>query len=167
MKIRSVLTLCVAMIAPAIGQAQEPLVTIRVLSPETALEVARGALGQCRASGFQVAVAVVDRMGVTQVMLRDRYAGAHSPHSAQSKAWTAVSFRTDTLTLSRSTAPDSIQSGARMIPNVLMLGGGVPIQVAGQLVGAVGVAGASGGEEDDSCARAGIQAVMDKLELGG
>jgi uncharacterized protein GlcG (DUF336 family) len=54
-----------------------------------------------------------------------------------------------------------------MIPNVLMLGGGVPVEVAGQLIGAVGVSGATGGNEDDQCARAGIKAVIDKLELSG
>lgn len=147
--------------------AKEPLVQINVLSPEAALELAQATLADCRAAGYQVAVAVVDRMGVSQVVLRDRLAGPHTVDTAQSKAWTAVSFRSDTLSLAQNTGPGSMQSGARMIPNVLMLGGGVPIEVAGQMVGAIGVSGASGGNEDDQCARAGIKAVMEKLELGG
>ena len=57
-----------------------------------ALDLARGALASCRERGFQVAVAVVDRFGVTQVLLRDRFAGAHTIATATSKAWTAVSF---------------------------------------------------------------------------
>lgn len=147
--------------------AQEPLVQVNVLSPEAALKIAQAALADCRASGYQVAVAVVDRMGVSQVVLRDRFAGPHTVETSQRKAWTAVSFRSDTLNLVGNTGPDSAQSGARMISNVLMLGGGVPVEVAGQLVGAIGVSGATGGTEDDACARAGIKAMIEQLELGG
>jgi uncharacterized protein GlcG (DUF336 family) len=156
-----------ALLIPSLGLAQEPLVPVSSLSPQAALELAQASLANCRSSGYQVAVAVVDRMGVTQVMLRDRYAGPHTPDTAERKAWTAVSFRNDTLTLSRNTQPGSEQSGARMITNVLMIGGGVPIEAAGTIVGGVGISGAPSGAEDDRCARAGIQAMVEKLELGG
>ena len=155
-----------ALLIPSLGLSQEPLVPVTSLSPQAALELAQASLANCRSSGYQVAVAVVDRMGVTQVMLRDRYAGPHTPDTAERKAWTAVSFRNDTLTLSRNTQPGSEQSGARMITNVLMIGGGVPIEVAGTIVGGVGISGAPSGAEDDRCARAGIQAMVEKLELG-
>ena len=161
--IAAVLTLLI----PSLGLAQEPLVPVTSLSPQAALELAQASLANCRSSGYQVAVAVVDRMGVTQVMLRDRYAGPHTPDTAERKAWTAVSFRNDTLTLSRNTQADSEQSGARMITNVLMIGGGVPIEAAGTIVGGVGISGAPSGAEDDRCARAGIQTMVEKLELGG
>ena len=154
------------LLLPSLGLAQESLVSINSLSPQAALEVAQTSLSSCRSAGYQVAVAVVDRMGVTQVMLRDRYAGPHTPDTAERKAWTAVSFRSDTLTLSRNTRADSEQSGARMIANALMIGGGVPIEAAGSIVGAVGISGAPSGAEDDRCARAGIQAMVEKLELG-
>jgi uncharacterized protein GlcG (DUF336 family) len=156
-----------AVLIPSLGLAQEPLVSLSSLSPQAALELAQASLASCRASGYQVAVAVVDRMGVIQVMLRDRYAGPHTPDTAERKAWTAVSFREDTLTLSRNTQTGSEQSGARMITNALMIGGGVPIEVAGAIVGSVGISGAPSGTEDDHCARAGIQAMVEKLELGG
>ena len=156
-----------ALLIPSLGLSQEPLVPVTSLSPQAALELAQAALANCRSSGYQVAVAVVDRMGVTQVMLRDRYAGPHTPDTAERKAWTAVSFRNDTLTLSRNTQADSEQSGARMITNVLMIGGGVPIEAAGTIVGGVGISGAPSGAEDDRCARAGIQTMVEKLELGG
>ena len=81
----------------------ETLATYQMLTPETALELARNTLTACRAKGFQIAVAVVDRMGVTQVVLRDRYAGPHTPDTARRKAWTAVSFRADTLSMSQVT----------------------------------------------------------------
>src|SRR3954470_7387546 len=74
--------------------AQEALIAYKSLSPELALDLARAALGNCRGRGYQVAVAVVDRFGVTQVMLRDRFAGPHTPSTASGKAWTAASFKT-------------------------------------------------------------------------
>src|SRR5210317_2389074 len=79
--------------------AQDALVEVKTMTPETALKLASASLKSCRKQGFQVAVAVVDRMGVTQVMLRDRFAGAHTPHTARRKASTAVSFRTNTTDL--------------------------------------------------------------------
>ena len=154
-----------ALLLPACAFAQQPMVDIKMLAPETALEIAQASLAECRSQGYQVAIAVVDRMGVPQVMLRDRLAGPHTPDTAQRMAWTAVSFRSDTLNLASNTGPDSPQAGARMIANVLMLGGGVPIEVAGQIIGAVGVSGGPGGTENDQCARAGIKAAITRLEL--
>jgi uncharacterized protein GlcG (DUF336 family) len=147
-------------------QAQDALVPGNTLSPELALAIAQTSLKACQGEGYQVAVAVVDRAGVPQVMLRDRYAGPHTPDTAQRKAWTAVSFRADTLTLANNTQADSAQSGARMITNALMIGGGVPVQAAGMTVAGVGISGAPSGEADDRCARAGIDAVRGRLELG-
>ena len=133
-------TVALALSMPGLGSAQEEaLVPMNVLSPELALEIARTSLAACRAEGFQVAVAVVDRMGVPQVMLRDRFAGPHTPDTAQRMAWTAVSFRTNTLELSGNSQAESGQSGARMINNALMLGGGVPVQAGGFTVAGVGV----------------------------
>jgi uncharacterized protein GlcG (DUF336 family) len=160
----SVLVAALLLAAPL--QAQDALVPGNTLSPELALEIAQTSLKACQGEGYQVAVAVVDRAGVPQVMLRDRYAGPHTPDTAQRKAWTAVSFRADTLTLANNTQADSAQSGARMITNALMIGGGVPVQAAGMTVAGVGISGAPSGEADDRCARAGIDAVRGRLELG-
>ena len=145
--------------------AQEALVTFKMLAPDVALRMAQAALESCRADNYQVAVAVVDRMGITQVMLRDRFAGAHTPDSAARKAATAVSFRSDTLTLAGNSAPDSPHSGARFLDGILMLGGGIPVSAAGSVVGGIGVAGAPTSGDDHACAQAGIDAVLDDLEL--
>jgi uncharacterized protein GlcG (DUF336 family) len=145
--------------------AQESLLTFRLLSLDAAIEMAQAALDSCRDDGYQVAVAVVDRMGVTQVMLRDRYAGPHTPDTAERKAWTAVSFRADTLSLAAHTGPKSTQSGARFIDNVLMIGGGIPVLVSGSIVAGIGISGAPTGAADHACAQAGIDAVTEKLEL--
>ena len=144
---------------------ESPLVEFRSLSPDTALEMAQAALESCRGEGYQVTVAVVDRMGVTQVVLRDRFAGPHTPDTAVRKAWTAVSFRADTLALAEDTAPGSPQSGARFIGNALMIGGGIPVTVSGSIVAGIGISGAPSGEADHACAEAGILAVTAALEL--
>ncbi len=153
----------VALVQPS--HAQDSLVAHKVLSPETALEMARAALDTCRSKGFQVAVAVVDRFGQPQVMLRDRFAGPHTPTTATGKGWTAVSFRTNTTDLLGITGPNQPQAGLRDLPNVVVLGGGMVIEAAGSVLGGIGVSGAPGGAEDDTCARAGIEAVREKLEF--
>ena len=149
--------------APA--RAQDALVTYKSLSPELALDLARAALGECRKRGYQAAVAVVDRFGVTQVMLRDRFAGAHTPATAAGKAWTAASFRTNTTDLVASTQPGMPQAAVRNLPGAVVLGGGLIIEAGGSLVGAVGVSGGPGGDADDACAKAGIDAVRDRLDF--
>jgi uncharacterized protein GlcG (DUF336 family) len=139
--------------------------SIKLLTPDTALKAAQAALKKCRDSGFQVAVAVVDRMGVPQVMLRDRYAGAHTPRMARAKAYTAVSFRTNTTELADATQAGRPSSGVRDLPGIVALGGGLMIDAGGSLLGAIGVSGAPGGKEDDTCAAAGIAAIRDDIEF--
>jgi uncharacterized protein GlcG (DUF336 family) len=145
--------------------ADSALVTFRSLTPETALEIATAALSKCRDDGFQVSVAVVDRSGVVQVLLRDRFSGPHANEAATRKAWTAVSFRESTLTLAERTGPDTDLHGVRSLEGTLMLGGGIPISASGSVVGGIGVAGAFTPEADHVCAQAGIDAVAAELEL--
>jgi uncharacterized protein GlcG (DUF336 family) len=152
-------------LAASPANAQDALVTYKTMAPEVALDLARAALADCRRRGYQVAVAVVDRFGVTQVMLRDRFAGAHTPATAAGKAWTAVSFRTNTTDLVGATQPGMPQAGVRSLPGAVVLGGGIMVEAGGSLLGAVGVSGAPGGDADDACAKAGIAAVQDKLEF--
>jgi uncharacterized protein GlcG (DUF336 family) len=139
--------------------------TIRVLTPETALKAAQAAVKKCRDSGYQAAVAVVDRMGVVQVLLRDRFAGPHTVDMASAKAYTAVSFRTNTAELAEATQAGRAQSGIRNRPGVAAVGGGMMIEAGGSLLGAIGVSGAPGGKEDDLCAAAGIEAIREDIEL--
>jgi uncharacterized protein GlcG (DUF336 family) len=139
--------------------------TIKVLTPETALKAAQAALKSCRDRGFQTSVAVVDRMGVVQVLLRDRYAGPHTTDMASAKAYTAVSFRANTTELAEMTQPGRPASGIRNRPGIAAVGGGLMIEAGGSLLGAIGVSGAPGGREDDACAAAGIAAIREDIEL--
>ena len=157
------LLLCLAFLAldaPAAGTH-----AIKLLTPDTALKAAQAALKHCRDAGFQATVAVVDRMGVTQVLLRDRYAGPHTVDMARAKAYSAVSFRTNTAALADASQAGQPQSGIRHLPGVAAVGGGLMIEAAGSLLGAIGVSGAPGGDEDDACAAAGIAAIREDIEF--
>jgi uncharacterized protein GlcG (DUF336 family) len=145
--------------------AADATFAIKNLLPETALKAAQSALAKCRDGGYQVAVAVVDRSGVTQVLLRDRYAGPHTLDVSQNKAWTAVSFKTNTAELEKLTRPGQSMSGLRSVPRFTAIGGGVTIEAGGSLLGAIGVSGAPGGEADEACATAGVKAIADSLEF--
>jgi len=157
-----------ALCAAAMLAAAQPTAAthqIRLLTPEAALKATEAALRDCRQRGYQVAVAVVDRSGVAQTLLRDRFAGAHTPDTATNKAWTAVSFRTDTSELARATQAGQPSSGIRQLPRFVGVGGGVAIQAAGSIVGGIGVSGAPTGEADEACAKAGIASIGDDLEM--
>jgi uncharacterized protein GlcG (DUF336 family) len=161
---RSLLSGAVLLVAATAAHAQDATFSVRMLTPDTALKAAQAALARCRANGFQTAVAVVDRMGVVQVLLRDRFAGPHTPDTAIGKAWTAVSFRTNTTEFASATASGP-QAAIRNRPGVVAVGGGLMIEGGGALLGAIGVSGAPGGKEDDVCAAAGIAAIKDAIEL--
>lgn len=145
--------------------AQQATHTVRTLTPEAALRAARSALAACAGNGYQVAVVVADRGGHPLVMLRDRHAGPHTPNTAAGKAYTAISFKLDTLAFARATQSGESASGIRHLPGVVAIGGGRAIESAGSIVGGIGVSGAPGGEADDVCARAGIAAIADDLEF--
>jgi uncharacterized protein GlcG (DUF336 family) len=143
--------------------AEDLLMTFKALKPEVALDVAQATMTACREAGYQVSVAVVDRSGVTQVMLRDQVAGAHTLDAARRKAWTAASYNADTRSISEATRPGGGQSGARFVAQAIMVGGGVPLYAEGTLVGSVGVSGSPSADEDQKCAEKGAEALEEKM----
>ena len=155
-----------AVLAPFLAAAAEPATyTVRQLTTESALKAAQAALASRRASGYQVSVAVVDRQGLLQAQLRDRFAGPHTIEVSLDKAWTAASTRTSTAEVQRITRPGEPLAALRNVPRITALGGGIPIEAAGSLLGAIGVSGAPGGEADEACAKAGIAAIAEDLEF--
>lgn len=149
----------------ALARAEGLTVHYATLGTGAALQAAQAALASCQKDAYTVAVAVVDRGGSPLVLLRDNLAGPHTPRAAIGKAATAASFRTDTTELAKSTEPGRPSSGIRQLPGVVAVGGGVVIEAKGSMVGAIGVSGAPGGDADDACARAGVKAIADALEL--
>ena len=144
------------------AHAEKPYVSMRALTPEMANKVAVSAAQACRKQGYQVAVAVVDRAGNLLAFLRDPLSGAHTIAVSQRKAYTSATYQ--------------VASGEmlgnqemRFTPGVILLRGGLPIRVAGQFYGAVGVSGAPAkkkvGDADEECAQAGINAIKDALEF--
>lgn len=153
----------VVMSSAAMADEDDAVMTYKGLKPDFAVQVATAAMEHCREQGYQVGVAVVDRTGLLQAFVRDRFAGAHTVETATRKAWTAVSFRTNTTDLDTVTQPGSDAYGIRFIDKALPLGGGIMIESGGSMLGAVGVSGAPGPELDDVCAEAGIAAIEDAL----
>jgi uncharacterized protein GlcG (DUF336 family) len=151
-------------VAPA-AAGDDAIVVYKSLSPEVALEAAQAALKKCRDNGYQVAVAVVDRFGQPQVMLRDRYAGLAAADTATSKAYTALSFRAATSDLAKSIQSGQMSSGLAQLPHIAMLAGGLVIETGGTLLGGIGVSGAPGGDKDEACAKAGLEAIRDRIDF--
>ena len=139
----------------------QALITQKNISLAMAQTIAQAALTQCESMGFKVSVAVVDRGGLTIVMLRGDGAGLHTPEGAERKAYTARTFSQPSADFVKrlSDRPDTV--GSRQYTRVLALGGGLPIKVGSEVVGAVGVSGSPG--KDDVCSQAGIDKVTDQL----
>lgn len=160
---RSLKTFGVLAIATALSSTvfAQGLVTQKNVSLAMAQTIAQAALAQCESMGFKVSVAVVDKGGLTIVMLRGDGAGLHTPEGAERKAYTARTFSQPSADFVKrlSDRPDTV--GSRQYTRVLALGGGLPIKAGNEVVGAVGVSGSPG--KDDVCSQAGIDKVADQL----
>lgn len=149
---------------PLSAQDDGAFVDFQVLKPEVAQKMADAAMLACRDAGYQVGVTVVDRFGVPQVFIRDRFAGVHVYETSRRKAWTAISFRTSTTELAEATRAGEISSGIRHLSEALPLGGGLVVyEGGGSIVAGIGVSGAPGPDLDDVCAEAGIAAIEDQI----
>jgi uncharacterized protein GlcG (DUF336 family) len=157
------LTLLIPLLATPLLQAEEevpPTVNLKRLSMETANRIALGAIEACRKEGIQIGVTVVDRNGIVQVIMRDTIAAQITVPISRQKAFTAVNFYASTSALK-----DRANSPIGRIDGLVMAAGGLPIEAGGQLLGGVGVSGAPSGDTDEACAQAGIDQVIDDLEM--
>jgi uncharacterized protein GlcG (DUF336 family) len=150
------------LLSPSAAGAQG-VVLQRNLSLSMAKTIAEATLAECKSKGFNTAAAVVDRAGQVLVILRDEQATAQHAEMARRKAYTARMFRISTLEFQKRTAGDSPTAAQRDLADILALGGGVPIQVGNDTIGAVGSAGSTL-DTDDACARAGIAKVAELLK---
>ena len=138
------------------------VVTQKNISLAMAQTIANGAMDKCKEMGYRVSVAVVDREGLPVVMLRGDGAGLHTPEGADRKAYTARTFRAPSADFAKRLATDPSVAGQREYTRVLALAGGLPIKVGDDVIGAIGVSGSPG--KDDDCSQAGIDKVANQLK---
>lgn len=113
---------------------------------------------------YRVSVAVVDRAGVLLALVRSEGAGPHTVDSSRRKAYTAASLRESTRKLAMLvTKRPEVAALGHMNESILLLGGGLPVRLQGEVVGGIGVGGAPGDTLDETCARAGLQAIAADL----
>lgn len=161
--ISGLIVCCLIGMSQSLAADQQPVVVdIKRMSLDTALRIARATIDQCRKEGVQVAVTVVDRGGHPQVVLRDVLAQDLTLRISQMKAYTAMSFNMATSAMEgRFTSPFSIGK----VEGIVVSAGGIPVTASGNIIGGVGVSGAPSGETDEKCAKAGVAAVADDLEM--
>jgi uncharacterized protein GlcG (DUF336 family) len=136
----------------------------RTLSLELANQIAGATVAACAANGYAVAATVVDRAGVVKAVQRADNAGPHTLGSAERKAWTSASARNNTLAMMEGAQKNPAAANLVHLPGFLLLGGGVPVRVGNEVIGAVGVGGAPGGHLDEQCAVAALEKLKDQIK---
>jgi uncharacterized protein GlcG (DUF336 family) len=139
------------------------VVNVKLMTLDLAVDIAQGAIDTCREDGYQISVVVVDRSGRTQVVMRDVFANQYMTQLAQAKANAVVLSNTSSSALRKNRA--DIAAELNLLDDLLVLDGGLPVTVAGAMIGAVGVSGAPGGDKDEACAQHGIDSVQERLDF--
>jgi uncharacterized protein GlcG (DUF336 family) len=156
--------LCLVVVLVVVGPGSlvsaDDLPKESVLPLTLANKAVHAAMEGCKKDGYRVSVSVVDRAGVLRAMGRADGAGSHTVDSSRKKAYTASSLRRTTTELAELiTKVPTLQALSEMNHDVLMLGGGLPIEIGGDVVGGIGVGGAPGAHLDDACAQSGLDAI--------
>ena len=136
----------------------------RNMSLELANRLAADTVAACTAGGYQVSAAVVDRAGQLRALQRADNAGPHTLDSAQAKAYTSASAKNTTLAMMDNAQKNPTAANLVHMPGFLLLGGGVPVKVGNEVIGAIGVGGAPGGHLDEQCAMAALDKAKDLLK---
>lgn len=138
------------------------VLTQKNVSLELARAIADAALAKCRTMGFKIAVSVVNRDGQPVIMMYDDGAGLNTREGSDRKAYTAAAFHAPSADFVKRLHDRPETAGSIQYTRVLALGGGLPIKVGNDTIGAVGVSGTPG--QDDVCSQAGIDKVADQLK---
>jgi uncharacterized protein GlcG (DUF336 family) len=153
------LAIAAALSSPAGAQG---VVTQKSISLPMAQTIANAVIAKCQSMGFKISVSVLDRGGLALVMLRDEGASLHTVESSDRKAYTARTFRQPSAAIVKRIQDEPAVAGFKEYTRVIALAGGLPIKVGDDVIGAVGVSGSPG--KDDDCAQAGIDKVADQLK---
>jgi uncharacterized protein GlcG (DUF336 family) len=156
------LLILIALAMPALA-AQPDILPVKQIGLELARDIAMASIEACRKQGYNVSAVVLDRAGNVQVALRDTLSARHTLEIAERKAGMAVMSGSDSGEFRDARA--DIRPELNHINGLIVMEGGLPIQAAGSLIGAVGVSGAPGGDKDKACAAAGLKTVEERLEF--
>ena len=156
------LTLTAAMAGTSTASAATT--STRSIASATALQLAQQTVAACSADGYNVSASVLDRSGVLLAMVRADGAGPHTVEASRAKAFTSASSRNPTSGIAKAIQSNPDAAGMANIPGFLVLGGGVPLKIGNETIGAIGVAGAPGGHLDEACAQKAITALKDQLQ---
>ena len=162
LKFKSTSALVLALMATA-ASAQAVRVE-KNMSLELANQIASATVAACSANGYAVTATVVDRAGSTRAVQRADNAGPHTLSASLQKAFTSASAKNTTLAMMEGAQKNPGAANLTDIPGFLLLGGGVPVKVGTEVIGAVGVGGAPGGHLDEQCALAGLDKVKELLK---
>ena len=163
LKAATLATACLLAFATTTAQA-EGVRTERNMSLELATKIAAQTVASCTAGGYNVTATVVDRAGTVRAVQRADNAGPHTVEASRLKAFTSASAKNTTLAIMEGAQKNPAAANLVNIPGYLLLGGGVPVKVGSEVIGAVGVAGAPGGHLDEQCAVAASATVQEQLK---
>ncbi|MDO9436248.1 heme-binding protein [Hydrogenophaga sp.] len=155
----------IALSLTAAGFASAQAVRVeKNMSLDLATQIAAASVASCSAAGYNVAATVVDRAGTVRAVMRADNAGPHTLEASRLKAYTSASAKNNTLAMMEGAQKNPAAANLVNIPGYLLLGGGVPVKVGNEVIGAVGVGGAPGGNLDEQCAVAALDKVKDLLK---
>src|SRR5512139_1851781 len=163
MKTLARLSLLAAALATPLANAQA-VRTERNMSLELANQIAAASVAACQANGYAVTATVVDRAGSVRAVQRADNAGPHTLAASLDKAFTSASAKNTTLAMMEVAQKNPGAANLVNIPGFLLLGGGVPVKVGNEVIGAVGIGGAPAGNLDEQCAMAALDKVKDLLK---
>jgi len=157
------LSVAALLVTASVANAQA-VRTEKNISLELANQIAAASVAACSAKGYNVTATVVDRAGLIRAVQRADNAGPHTIAASQQKAFTSASARNNTLAMMEAAQKNPAAANLVNIPGFLLLGGGVPVRVGNDVIGAVGIGGAPGGHLDEQCAVAALEQVKDQLK---
>jgi uncharacterized protein GlcG (DUF336 family) len=178
MRLAASIALSLVLAAPAFAQplpapasyppvtGEKGVVSTHALSLELADRIAHAAVDACRKMGFHTTITVLDSSGALKAFLRDDGTGPHTISLSKDKAYTAVTLANRFATSGAFATARNSTLGSPMtnIQGVVGVAGGVPVKYRGEVIGGVGSSGAVGGDKDELCSQAGIDAVADQLK---
>jgi len=153
-----------ALLSLAATSAHAQAIATHRIPAALALEAVGAAVEACKAQGYAESAVVVDASGARQAVLRGDNAGVHTLDSAFGKAYTSASFKAPSGAIAERLLGTPSAAQLQHLPNVLLVGGGLPIKIGDEVVGAIGAGGAPGVDKDEACAKAGLDKIADRLK---